>query len=126
MYDLTITTEDGKPRFYNAEFYISSDKTNWGSPIATVVDSGGDAVRENIYYRIRKNLGGTTARYLKILITADAPDGAYLKINEIAVNTTIKTENKTITGNLSGDLKKMVDDNISTVYTAPEPSERLM
>lgn len=123
LYDLTITTEDGKPRFYNAEFYISADKTNWGSPIATVVDSGGDAVREDIYYRIRKNLGGTTARYLKILITADASNGAYLKINEIAVNTTIKTENKTITGNLSGDLKKMVDGNISTVYTAPEPSD---
>lgn len=121
VYDLTITTQDENPKFYNAKFYLSTDKSNWGEPIATVTNAGGDAVREDIYYRIRKDLGGRSARYLKILITGDT--GYYLRINEIAINKTVKSERRDITGTLEGDLQKMIDGDISTVYIAPRPSD---
>lgn len=121
IYDLTITTSDDRPKFYNAEFYLSTDGSDWGDPIAKVVDEGEDAVREDIYYRIRKDMQGRPARYLKILITGD--EEAYLRINEIAVNTTVKAESRVLTGTLTGDLEKIIDGDISTVYTAAQPSD---
>lgn len=120
VYDLTITTPDGNPKFYNAQFYLSTDNSNWGDPIATVTNAGGDAVQENIYYRIKKNLEGRNARYLKILITGNS--GYYLRISEIAINKTLKTESKVVTGTLNGELNKIVDGDISSVYASAQPS----
>lgn len=121
VYDLTITTPDGNPKFYNAKFYLSTNTSDWGEPIATVTDAGGDAVREDIYYRIKKNLEGRTARYLKIEVTGNT--GYYLRISEIAVNKTVQAESRALTGTLTGDLEKMADGDISTVYAAAQPSD---
>ena len=120
VYDIQITTEDGNPRFYNAKIQVSTDKTNW-EDIAEVVDGGKDAVRENIFYRIKKNLEGKQVRYLKILITGDT--GYYLKICDIDINKTVQSENAQISGNVNGDFEKMTDGSISTVFTASDLSD---
>ena len=120
VYDLKITTEDGNPRFYNAKIQVSTDKTTW-EDIAEVVDGGGDAVRENIFYHITKDLEGKQVRYIKILLTGDS--GYYLKICDIDINKTVEYVNSEISGNISGDLEKMIDGDISTVYAADAASD---
>lgn len=120
VYDLRITTEDGNPRFYNAKIQVSTDRESW-EDIAEVVDGGGDAVRDNIFYRITKDLGGKQVRYVKILITGDS--GYYLKLCDIEINRTRESGSSVLSGSLTGDLERMIDGNISTVYTAERPSD---
>ncbi len=139
LYDLTITQGPGpngnneKPKFYNAKFYLSTDNVQWGDPIITIAESGSsitatgaDRTESNGYITIRKtDLNGRSARYLKIEITKDS--GCFLRINEIEFNKTIETTDtiisKVMSDNLNGDLSKIVDGDISTVYTSEEPSD---
>lgn len=125
VYDVMLVTDDEKPRFYDAEIQVSTDKAdeNGWETIATVVDGGGDAVRDNIKYRISKNLEGKRVRYLRILITKDRPD-TRLRLYEIAVNKTVGREgNAAFTGNLNGNLENIIDGDISTAYVSETVSD---
>ncbi|WP_394922944.1 beta-N-acetylglucosaminidase domain-containing protein [uncultured Robinsoniella sp.] len=120
VYDIRITTGDESTRFYDAKFQISEDKAAW-EDFAEAVNGGGDAIRDNIFYRITKNLDGKMGRYLRILITKDNENP--LKINDIEINKTRISEIPEITGTLSGDLHKLIDKNITTVYTSTAASD---
>lgn len=119
IHDLQITTTDDKP-FQNAKIQVSVDQNTW-EDIATVTNKGGDAVRDNIFYRITKNLNGKEVRYLKLLITADAQEA--LQLCNIDINRTAEKVNHAITGNVTGDLEKIIDGSISTVFAAEEVSD---
>lgn len=131
IHDLTITQESGNPKFYNAAFYLSTDKNSWGDPIMTVEELNGTITsdhrtEENGFIKLSRNdLDGRSARYLKILITRDS--GYRLKINEIEINQTIETTDqpiqKIITNTLTGNLNQMIDGDISTAYTSDTPSD---
>lgn len=120
VYDIRITTGDESTRFYDAKFQISEDKAAW-EDFAQAVNGGGDAVRDNIFYRITKNLNGKMGRYLRILITKENENA--LKVNDIEINKTQISEIPEITGTLSGDLRKLIDKNITTVYTSAAASD---
>lgn len=131
VYDFTITQEKGNPKFYNAAFYLSADKSNWGDPVTTVTESGGAVTgphrtEEGNFIKIsRTDLDGIMARYLKIQITG--PSGYFLRINEIEFNKTIAAADEPIskieTNSLTGDLDLMIDGNISSAYVSERPSD---
>ncbi len=139
LYNLTITQGQGpngtnpNPKFYNAAFYLSTDNAKWGDPIITIAETNGtitatgaDRTESNGYITISKtDLNGTSARYLKIQITGNS--GYKLRINEIEFNKGIESTelpvSKIMGTNLNGDLTKIVDGDISTVYTSEEPSD---
>ncbi len=131
LYDFTITQEKGNPKFYNAEFYLSTDKTNWGSPVTSVAETNGAVTgphwkEEGNYIKIsRDDLNGVPARYMKIRITKD--HGYFLRINEIEINKTISASDETVgkiySETLKGDLDKIIDGDISSVYTSEQPSD---
>ncbi len=131
LYDFTITQAVGNPKFYNAEFYLSTDKTNWGSPVTSVAEANGTVTgphytTDGEYIKISRNdLNGIPARYMKILITKD--HGYFLRLNEIEINKTISASGEyvgaLISETLKGDLDKIIDGDISSVYTSAEPSD---
>ncbi len=42
IYDIAITNESGNPKFYDAEIYLSTDNSNWGSPVITIANSNSE------------------------------------------------------------------------------------
>lgn len=134
LYDITITQGGGtnpNPKFYNAEFSLSSDKNTWRS-IGTISDTNGitatgvTRTEADGYITIsRTDLNGEPARYLKIELTKDS--GYKLRINEIEFNKTVETSQNNvskITGtNLAGNLNHIIDGDITTVYTSDQESD---
>lgn len=129
IYDIAITNENGNPKFYDAEIYLSTDNSNWGSPVITIANSQSEHLTTSGNYMTfsRNDLQGTNARYMKILITKDSPNGVRLKINEIAVNKTVSSSEepigKILTNSLTGALDQMIDGDISTAYISSQPSD---
>ena len=132
IYNLDIIQQSGNPKFYNAAFYLSADKNDWGSPIMSVAEVNGAVTGEHrtekdgFIHIGRNDLGGVNARYLKIQLTKDS--GYFLRINEITINEGIDTADKPIgkifTENITGgDPDKIVDGDISTMFTADAPSD---
>lgn len=113
VYDVTVTTADGRPRLYDAEIQVSADNTVWET-IATVTDSAGDASYQGAFYTINKNLHGKSERYVRIYITSATE--AYLRINEVAINKTVETVGNSFSGNLGGSYESTVDGDVSTVW----------
>ena len=129
IYDIAITNENGNPKFYDAEIYLSTDNSNWGSPVITIANSQSEHLTTSGNYMTfsRNDLQGKNARYMKILITKDSPNGVCLKINEIAVNKTVSSSEepigKILTNSLTGALDQMIDGDISTAYISSQPSD---
>lgn len=129
IYDISITNEEGNPKFYDAEIYLSTDNSNWGSPVITITNSQSEHLSTNGKFMTfsRNDLQGRNARYMKILITKDSPNQVRLKINEIAVNKTVSSSDENIgsilTNTLTGALDQMIDGDISTAYISSQPSD---
>ncbi len=129
IYDISITNEEGRPKFYDAEIYLSTDNSNWGSPVITITNSQSEHLSTNGKFMTfsRNDLQGRNARYMKILITKDSPNQVRLKINEIAVNKTVSSSDENIgsilTNTLTGALDQMIDGDISTAYISSQPSD---
>ena len=131
VYDLDIIQQTGNPKFYNAQFFLSTDKENWGSPIMSVAEVNGVVTGEHrtesggFIHIGRDDLGGRTARYLKIQITKDS--GYFLRINEIEINKSVDTSEKPIskifTNIETGNPEHIIDGDISTVFTAEAASD---
>ncbi len=129
IYDIAITNESGNPKFYDAEIYLSTDNSNWGSPVITIANSNSEHLTTEGKFMTfsRDDLQGRSARYMKILITKDSPNQVRLKINEIAVNKTVSSSEEPIkkieTNSLTGALDQMIDGDISTAYISSQPSD---
>lgn len=131
VYDLDIIQEKGNPIFYNAQFFLSADKESWGDPIMSVTEQNGVFTGEhrteegNFIHIGRKDLGGISARYLKIQLTKYS--GYFLRINEIKINQTVDNSEKpigqVITNIASQDTDRIIDGDISTVFIADQPSD---
>lgn len=117
VHDVQIVTSDGKPRLYEAEISISSDKNNW-TPIATVEND--NSVFEVPYRYVRGDGQGQNARYLRILITKTPADNPFLCIQEIEVNKNATSDNAAdvFDSNLSGSFGNITDNDISTLFSA--------
>lgn len=113
IYDVKVVTDDGNPRLYNANIQISTDNREW-TTIASVVDDNSTHV---VPYRyVEANADGKEARYLRILITGDT--GYYLKLHEIEINKSVEDQMVSeLNSSLSGDVDKIIDKDISTVFT---------
>ena len=128
---MDIIQQTGNPKFYNAQFFLSTDKENWGSPIMSVAEVNGVVTGEHrtesggFIHIGRDDLGGRTARYLKIQITKDS--GYFLRINEIEINKSVDTSEKPIskifTNIETGNPEHIIDGDISTVFTAEAASD---
>lgn len=131
VYDLAITQKKGNPKFYNAAFYLSTQNGKWGDPITTISNNGttvtgADRTESGDFIEFRKNdLNGQRARYLKIQVTGGS--GYFLRIDEIEFNTSVPNSETPVSqltsDTLTGDLNKIIDGNITTVYTSPQPSD---
>ena len=116
IYDVNVITADGNPRLYNAEIQISTNNKDW-TTIGSVVND--DSVFEVPYRYVRANAEGKEARYLRIYITANS--GFYLKLHEIEINKSVKDQIiNELDSSLSGDTDKIIDKDISTVFTQKE------
>ena len=135
VYDLAILQDkrpNENPKLYYAEVYLSADGSNWGSPVITINNSQSDYRQDTTidgtnYIIFKKDdLEGVSARYMKILITQDAPNQVKLRINEIEVNKTVASSEepiRKIETNLQGNVDTMIDGDISTVYASDTPSD---
>lgn len=118
LHDVKIITDDGNPRLYNAKIEMSTDKQNW-STIATVEND--NSIFEVPYRYVLGNGNGEDARYIRILITGNS--GYYLKIQEIEINKNLPQNDVTdIIGSLNGNLNNCIDNDISTLVTAKNPT----
>ena len=119
VHDLEIVMADDST-LYDGKIQVSKDKNAW-EDIAAVTGKLGDAVQDNIFYRIKKDLSGKEVRYLKILVTGGY--SADLGICDININKTVPEKSLAVSGNLTGDLKKAADGNLNTMYQADGPSD---
>lgn len=132
VYDLSVVQGTANPPvFYNANFYLSTDNSNWGEPIIQIAENSDTTIESFLsedknFYRIGRNdLNGTRARFLKMEVTKDS--GRFLWISEVLINQTIATSDhavgKIFTDTLTGNLDKIIDGDISSAYISEEPSD---
>lgn len=115
LYDVTVYTYDGNPRFYNAEIQISQDNESWET-IATVEND--NSTMEVPCRYVKAELEGTEARYLRIYITGNT--GYYLRLHEIIINETVEVESdgtEEISATFGNEIANAVDGNLSTLFT---------
>lgn len=133
IYDVVVTQKDDFPMFYNSAFYLSTDRANWGEPIATTTYANNTVTGE---YREAKNgwitikrddLNGRSARYFKIEVTGSGASNRLLRIDEVEFNTTIPKSDHAVSritsDTLTGDFEKMIDGNVASVYTSDTASD---
>ena len=120
LYDLEVVTSDGRPRLYNAEIQISTDKEDWNT-IAEVVND--NSVFEVPYRYVRANANGANARYLRLYTTGNQE--AYLQIYEILFNQTVEETDITavISTTFGSDIENAIDGNLSTIFAATAEKE---
>ena len=117
IYDVKVITSDGNPRLYNAEIQISKDNKEWTS-IGKVIND--NSVFEVPYRYVTANGEGNEARYLRIYITGNS--GYYLKLHEIEINKSVENEILSdLNSSLKGAFSKVIDKDISTVFTQKDP-----
>ncbi|WP_291648569.1 beta-N-acetylglucosaminidase domain-containing protein [Clostridium sp.] len=117
IYDVKVITSDGNPRLYNAEIQISKDNKEWTS-IGNVIND--NSVFEVPYRYVSANGEGKEARYLRIYITGNS--GYYLKLNEIEINKSVENQILSdLNSSLKGNVSKVIDKDISTVFTQEGP-----
>lgn len=114
------------PVINDMDIKVSTDKVNWDTEIEIRGSKGDYTERENIKTRTKKNLNGKNIRYLKLEVTSDY--GYYMNIFEISIETvntpgSSENENKTYQGTLTGEMEKMTDGDISTVYVSEKASD---
>lgn len=115
LYDVTVYTYDGNPRFYNAEIQISKDNKTWET-IATVEND--NSIMEVPCRYVKAEPDGTEARYLRIYITGNT--GYYLRLHEIIINESVETVSdgtEKIQATFGNDIENAIDGNLSTLFT---------
>lgn len=122
--EFTIITGDDRPKLYNAEVRVSSDKNNW-TRVAEIHEEGDNVVGDietegGIYRNIKVDMEGQAIRYIQILITKYKE--AYLKILDIDIKA-IEKGSMVFEGTLTGKLDNMIDGDVSTVYMSDKLSD---
>lgn len=122
--EFTITTGDDRPKLYNAQVKVSSDKNNW-TQVAEIYEEGDSVVGDietegGIYRNIKVNMGEQPIRYIQILVTKNKE--AYLKILDIDIKA-IEKGSMVFDGTLTGELDNMIDGDVSTIYMSDKLSD---
>ena len=114
VHDVTLVTTDGNQTFSQAKVQLSSDNLEW-EDIGVI---NNNMTFEVPYKHFTCNGNGTQARYLRIYVTANY--GYALKLHEVEINKLVEggTQAEEVVSSLSGNVKNIIDGNISTAFMA--------